>query len=300
VLDIERFCSTYHIPILPEGHHHCHAGWMQLHCPFCGGADGWHLGFNLQWGNFNCWRCGSLKTLNVIGAFLKTNRKQDILDVLRKFQIRKQGEPLRERVERNDKLDPPVGMGPLTRLHRLYLRRRGFNPTALEQLWGLRATTHLSGEWNWRIVAPIRDQDGRVVAYQGRAIQTDVRPKYKMTDRDDALIDPSHLLYGLECAQKSVVIVEGVVDVWKIGPGAVATFGIDWKQEQANRLRCFNQRYVLFDPEPKAQQRALALAENLSLFGGVTEVIYGYDTDPGDFTNAQVRRLRTKLGLHSL
>lgn len=300
MLDIEKFCSHYRIPLLASGHHHCHEGWVQLHCPVCaGGREGWHLGFNLQWGNFHCWRCGSLSFLRVVGAILHTNRKYDILEVVQRFQTGRKDKALAE-IERKREATPPPGLVPLSRVHRLYLRRRNFNPTPLAKLWGLWATQHLSGIWNWRIIIPIRDRDGLIVAYQGRAIKDGVHPKYRTSKNEDSLIDPRHLLYGLDHAKNAVVIVEGAADVWRIGPGAVATLGIGWKLQQANRLRCFDKRYILFDPEPKAQQQALSLAECLSVFGGTTEVISGYKTDPGNMTPTQVRRLRRKLGLPPL
>jgi hypothetical protein len=95
----------------------------------------------------------------------------------------------------------------------------------------------------------------------------------------------------------SVVAVEGATGVWRIGPGAVGVLGIGWKMEQANRLRRFRKRFILFDPEPKAQARAIGLANVLSGYPGETEVISGFDVDPGDLNDRQVKRIRKACGL---
>jgi DNA primase len=185
----------------------------------------------------------------------------------------------------------------MTHHHRWYLRGRGFDPKALEEEWGLLGTQHLSSRWNWRIVIPVQDARGRVVAYQGRTIREGVEPKYRMTDHADIPADPRSLIYGInKTREDGVIIVEGVTGVWRLGPGAVATFGIDWKREQANQLRHFERRFIIYDPEPKAQERALGLARWLGIFPGTTEVVEGFQTDPGDFTPELARKIRRRLG----
>jgi len=185
----------------------------------------------------------------------------------------------------------------MLRQHRRYLRGRGFKPSQLANDWGLLGTGHMSGIWNWRVIVPIHNEAGAVVAYQGRAITSTAEPKYRMTPDDDALEDPKSILYGVHLAERSVIVVEGVTGVWRIGPGAVATLGIDWSREQADRLRQFERRFILFDPEPQAQQRAEELANWVSYFPGETELISGFDTDPGEYTTEQVTNIRQDLGV---
>ena len=135
-----------------------------------------------------------------------------------------------------------------------------------------------------------------MVAYQGRAINDDVRPKYKMADDKDCLMDPKTLVYGLHKAkEKEVIIVEGITDVWKLGRGAVATLGIDWNTTQANLLRCYTRRFIAFDPEPVAQKRAMELAKWLSFYPGVTELIEELSCDPGAMNEEEVEQLKSLL-----
>jgi hypothetical protein len=295
MLDFVRLCQKYHIPYLEgAGHHHAHAGWLQLSCPRCSPNSGWHLGF--AGGTFNCWRCGKLPFRTTLAALLKMP-PESIGPIIHEFQTTRPPQtPYGASIPRKGPLVPPRGCGAILGQHRRYLAQRGFDPDTLVQEWGILGTNHLAGIWSWRVIIPICNAGDQVVAYQGRAIQEDATPKYRMTDRDDCLEDPDGLLYGLnKVPGESVIIVEGVTGVWRLGPGAVATFGIDWTRERANLLRRFKRRMILFDPEVLAQKRAVELAEHLSIFPGVTEVISGFPTDPGDLTPRRVARVRALL-----
>jgi hypothetical protein len=180
--------------------------------------------------------------------------------------------------------------------HRQYLRQRGFHPEQLARDWNLRGTTYLSKEWSWRIVFPICDQEGTTAAYCGRALDDEVRPKYRMSSEEQISQDPRSLLYGIHAAQESVVVVEGPSDVWRLGPGAVATLGIKWKPEQAYLLKQFPRRFVMFDPEPQAQIQARRLAEWLGMFSGETELIEGLESDPGSLPQVEADRMMKELG----
>lgn len=189
-------------------------------------------------------------------------------------------------------------MGPLAPQHIKYLRSRNFDPDKLTKLWDLTGTQHLSGEWSWRVIIPVKTASGQVIAYQGRSISPTAKPKYKMSRDEDILEEPQGLLYGLQWATgDDIIIVEGATGVWRLGPGTLATFGIDWKLPQANKLRKYKRRFILFDPEPQAQKRAQELAEWLSYFPGTTEILTGFDTDPGDFTEKQAEEIRQELKL---
>jgi len=193
-------------------------------------------------------------------------------------------------------LKPPPGMGPLGRPHLRYLEKRGFTPGDLVEEWGLEGTQHLSGPWSWRVVAPVKDRENHIVAYVGRSILQNGKPKYKMTDEEDILVDPKTLLYGIEKVQKKVLVVEGPADVWRMGPGAVALLGIDWKREQAAILRDIPERYIMLDPESLAQRRARRLAEWLGIFPGITEILTDLSTDPGGLSPQRALGIRKVLG----
>ena len=290
MLDFLKLARDRHLPYILSGHHHCHEGWAQVHCLCTGCRHGWHLGWNLEKGFFHCWRCGPINKVQYLSAALRLP-PGDVLGLLRQYETNRTP-PRRTPVARPPSVPLPQGTGPLGRAHRLYLEGRGFDPDRLVEEWGLLATGQTADAWRWRVIIPIT-HEGELAAYQGRAIGPDVQPRYHTTDATACTVPPTELIYGLDRVPGDhVVIVEGVTGVWRLGPGAVATLGIDWKREQANRLRTFPTRYILFDPEPLARRKAISLARHLSQFGGHTEVLDDLPTDSGALPWSKVKRLR--------
>ncbi len=294
MLNFVRFAQDHNLPYTSSGHHHCSTGWVQTHCPFCaGGHEGYHLGFNLSGGYFNCWRCSRLKHVDVIRALARVSEEQ-AKRILRKYNDGKKGHKEAPKV-RKRKLKTPFDTGPLEFVHRKYLRSRGF-PRSIITEWELKGTRHLSDLWNWRIVFPIKTENDLTVAWCGRSIHKTVKPKYRMTDDVDCLDDPQNFLYGMhKVPGDSVIIVEGPADVWRMGPGACATLGIDWHSPQANQLRRFQNRFIMFDPGKESQRRAADLADWLSYYPGQTEIISGLPCDPGDLPTKMVKKIRQEL-----
>ena len=304
-LDPFKFAQTYKLDHTETGHHHCHQGWIQFHCPFCtDGQHGYHLGFSIDKGNWNCWRCGGHGSWKVVGGLLKTSRSDLIMEVFRTCADTQDHYTVVQLAREARKLVVPPGLGPLAARHSNYLRSRGFKARAVAEEWDLHGTKHLSGDWSWRVVAPVADESGRTVAYVGRTVRKDHKPKYKVSEKDECLVDPKTLIYGIHKAHKSgVLIVEGPADVWRMGPGSVALLGIDWKKEQASALREFKKRFILFDSLDKrtgrvdrnAKRRAERLARYLSMFAGDTEIVDGFDSDPGDFTDTYAKEVMREL-----
>ncbi len=299
-IDFVSLCNDRGIDCITEGHHHCSTGWCQLNCPFCSnGSYGYHLGFNIENQNFSCWKCGGKKTISVYERLLGTNDRREIFRILGKYQIdgQRNTKSIEKPKPRKRKCPEPPGLVDLQRQHKLYLKRRGFSFKRLTREWDLKATCHLSLKWNWRVVAPVKDIDGFTCAYNGRIIKDGVKPKYKLTKEEDITINPDSLLYGIDKADmnKGVVIVEGMSDSWRMGFGSVATLGIKWTNAQANTLRRFPKRYVMYDNAPDAQKQAKSLAKYLSAFSGETEVITGLEGDPGDLSQKEANSIMKEL-----
>ncbi len=171
------------------------------------------------------------------------------------------------------KVKLPYKCGVMGPPHRKYLKGRGYDPGHLEDVWGLQGTTGL-GPYKWRIVAPIYYK-GQLVSYQCRDISDKHALKYMACPQAEEAQDHQTLVYGFDQVPgDTVVIVEGIADVWRLGPGAVATYGIDWTPAQANILRGFKNRLVFYDAnETPAAASAERLAGYLSGFRGSTEVL---------------------------
>jgi hypothetical protein len=192
----------------------------------------------------------------------------------------------------------PAGCGPLQQPHRNYLRHRGFNDHRLEADWGIQGTGPI-GQYKFRIIAPIY-LDGRLISYQGRDITGRQDLPYKACTREQEALHHKHSLYGIDKVPGDrALVVEGLFDVWRMGPGAIAPFGIEYTEEQvlmmADRLRHV---HILFDPEEQAQRQADKMAIDLMQYGVEVDLLNLTERDdPADMTPAEALSLMGSLGI---
>jgi len=274
------------ITTAPEGHHHARPGWIQIDCPFCAkDAHKWHLGYSLEGNYFNCWRCGSqplMKTLMELTNLPYHKCKQ----LISELEI-----PKFEKEEVTGTLIIPKGVGELQKAHIEYLRRRGFSYQKLKRLWKVQGIG-IAKRLSWRIFVPIIYQ-GNVVSWTTRSIsKSSGITRYVSAGLEEEAIPHKSLLYGEDYVRYGIIIHEGVTDVWKMGPGAVCTFGTGFTQAQINRILKYPLRAVCFDNEREARRRAEKLAGELSVFPGRT---YNVNLDAKDIvgcSSKDIRRLR--------
>lgn len=122
-----------------------------------------------------------------------------------------------------------------------------------------------------RIMFPIKDRQGRVVGFAGRALDDTVLPKY-LNSTDSVVFNKQHILYGFyEARQKRAtnwLLVEGYLDVialYQAGIyGAVAPMGTALGEQQIKALlRLTDTLTLCFDGDnagQKAAMRAVSVA----------------------------------------
>lgn len=120
-----------------------------------------------------------------------------------------------------------------------------------------------------RVIFPIKDKQGKIVGFAGRAMRDDVAPKY-LNSSDSVVFSKQHILYGYyESRQqraKQWLIVEGYMDVialYQAGIyGAVAPMGTAVNEGQISGLLQFNDTLTLcFDGDKAGQKAALRTLE---------------------------------------
>lgn len=294
--DFESFTREHRVDLAPDGHKHTREGWINLSCPFCMGHDGYHLGFNVSGCYFFCWRCGWHPDFEVVGELLGIS-KGKALALIKEFPARP--------THREDKRDRvgapecvlPFGCGDFSPLHLEYLKRRRFNPEYVKTQWGARGTKSLSGEYSWRVVSPIYF-DGHLVSYHSRDITgKDPVPHRACPEKKEVRLH-KHCLYGYDQTNPDfVVVVEGITDVWRLGPGAVATFGIQYSEPQVRLLRNWPRVVVLYDSgEPEARVQARKLAADLGALGvPKVELVWLDVEDPDDLSQSDADHLMEQL-----
>ena len=136
-----------------------------------------------------------------------------------------------------------------------------------------------------------------MVSWTTRTISSDESiTRYVSASPQEESISHKSILYGEDLARQVIVIVEGPVDAWAIGPGAVATLGIVYSTAQINRMIRFPVRYILFDSEIEAQKRAKKLSNSLSCFPGTTAIItLDSGKDAAEADADEIKKLRKEV-----
>lgn len=142
-----------------------------------------------------------------------------------------------------------------------------------------------------RIIFPIRDLTGKVIAFGGRAL-ADFGPKY-LNSPETPLYHKSHHLYGLDLAREEIrrrnfsILVEGYFDC--VAPhqfgfrNVVASLGTSLTENQVKILGRYSPKVVInFDPDAAG---IAAVVRSIDLFGqagmqvNVVELPAGSDPD---------------------
>ena len=182
-----------------------------------------------------------------------------------------------------------------------FLRQHGATDGEMQEA-GLAIKPDGGGElWDrfrQRIIIPIHDEHGELVAFGGRVIDDTAQPKYLNTSQT-ALYDKGRTLFNLHRARKSIhelkhaVLMEGYFDAitaWQANvTNVVTTSGTALGEHQVRLLKRETQELLLaFDRDDaglNATQRAIELATKSGIYIKVVRVPQG--KDPDDYLRAQ-------------
>ena len=158
----------------------------------------------------------------------------------------------------------------------------------------------LYDKFHGRLIFPIRDHRGAVVAFGGRAVG-DEQPKY-LNSQTTPIYNKSQLLYALDLAgpeiraQSQAVIMEGYMDVLAAHQygvkNAVASLGTAFTNDHARLLSRFApespgrlQVLLAFDGDGAGAKAALASLEKLNTYDFVDArvLMFPEGLDPDDF-----------------
>jgi DNA primase len=145
-----------------------------------------------------------------------------------------------------------------------------------------------------RLMIPICRDTGSVIAFGGRAVDTDQQPKY-LNSPETPIYSKGRTLYGLNLSKNAIrqrkfaILVEGYFDfaqVYQAGfQGVVASCGTALTPHQAQQLRRFTSKVVLsFDPDAAGQGAAAKSCEMLVAEGfAVNVAVLPAGDDPDAF-----------------
>lgn len=149
-----------------------------------------------------------------------------------------------------------------------------------------------------RVVFPIRDMSGRIVAFNARHM-TGGTPKYLISPPGARMpLFPAKI----DSIQASVILVEGIYDMLNLHDkgltNAVCCFGtrnINEEKLSILRLQGIEEAIVFFDGDEAGQTAAIKVQEMCKNVDLLTRNINIADIDPGALTENQVEKLKSKL-----
>jgi DNA primase len=155
-------------------------------------------------------------------------------------------------------------------------------------------TTSIYSKFRNRVVFPITNETGRVIAFTGRTLSTDEKtgPKY-LNSPETAIYSKSRVLFNLDQAKEAIrkldyaILVEGQMDcisVYAAGfHNVIASSGTAFTELQARLLGRFSKNVVVnFDPDTagaKATERTLGLLVEEEFQIKVLTLEAGFDPD---------------------
>lgn len=273
-------------------HHHVTSGWVGVDCTKCSPGSGhFRCGIHINTLRVSCWTCGPNHTISSLLSELTgqpwTAVKGWIARLGRSGAILAPSRPVPV-----GKYTPPAGVGPLEKPHRNYLVKRGFDPDEIAEIWGV-GGIGLALKLQWRLFIPVNLGD-KPVSWTTRAIG-DATVRYVSAKPEHESVALKSTLYGSHLTKQSCVVVEGPVDVWRIGPGAVALYGLSYTPAQVALIAKYPVRAICLDNEHTAQRRARKLADDLAPFAGVTYVVQLSGKDAAEAPAEEIAELRRRF-----
>lgn len=286
--NIQQFLTDYRVSFHDQsGHSHATRGWIQTDCPQCSPDSGWfRLGISTSGRSANCWVCGPIKVFSCIKSL--TGAPSDQIIALLKGARPSVSDTIPRGI-----LTIPKSVGDLTKAHKAYLRRRGFDPAQLIDEWDIQGIS-ISKKLGWRIFIPVTLR-GKVVSWTTRSISDKSELRYISAKPEEESVALKSLLYGQDKAKNSIVVVEGPFDVWRIGPGAVCTFGISYSKSQLMRIASYPMRTIIFDKDKSGRRAARRLCRELAEFEGVTNNVELDSKDPGSACDGEIAEIRRRF-----
>jgi DNA primase len=188
-------------------------------------------------------------------------------------------------------LTMPVGYFPFT---------EDFRNISGKTLSAFKAFTH--EDFEGRIVFPIYDNAGTLVAFQGRYLYSETSPKYKFypTAVKNLPLFPANVVP----IQSSVIVVEGIFDMLNLYDkgitNVVTTFGCTPSKSITHKfdllhIQGVTKIIIMYDGDEAGRKGADTLQSLLSNKFIVHKVLLEEGQDPGSLNPFQIKHLREEL-----
>jgi DNA primase len=303
-VSLEAVLRHYQIPGLRR-----HRDQLQGCCPIHHGQRDDSFRAHLTKNIFQCFACHARGTvLDFVAAIEQCSIREAALRLQEWFEVRVSeprlyavatGRQKRELVRKEKGSNRPLGFA-LTGVERNhpYLAQRGIDPaTAAKFGVGFYPGP---GLMSGRIVIPIRNLHGQLVAYAGRALD-DGPPKYKLPAGFRKALEVFNLHRVMAAGGKTVIVVEGYFDCMRVHqagfPRVVALMGSSLSAAQESALLHHFARIVLMlDGDVAGRSATEVIATRLSERRSVQLVRVPDGSQPDQLSSSTIKQLLMMAG----
>lgn len=288
--------ELYKIGAADHGNTHYSDGWVNVHCPFCSGSQNYHLGWNMAEKYFTCYRCGFKNPVYTLTKLLNIT-KNEAINLLKESGSKKIIK--REHTLKRKKFKVPPYQCELDNLplHQKYLTKRGFDWKFIKKNFNVTGTKAISSiddiNLKFRLIIPIQSY-GKTISWTTRDVSGNSNLKYISCPKEREIIEHKTTLYQHPNSE-SVVLCEGVFDVWKVqmaGYNSTCCFGIKYTPSQIQCLLKYKKVIIFFDSERQAKRQAKKISKVLNLACIETKIINcPPGIDAGDMDAKQIQNL---------
>lgn len=266
------------------------------------GKEAFHA--NLKRGLFHCFACGAggnvldfvaaMEGCSIREAAMRLQGSHDI-DSANMTRAPANGSAARKLVTKKRSVNSPLSFSLAIDQRHPYLDRRGMDAATARHF----GVGYYSGPglMRGRIVIPIHDPSGRLVAYCGRTVDG-ADPRYRFP----AGFQKSQILFNYHRARAAagdqVIVVEGFFDCMRVHQSGfscvVALMGARLSQAQKDLLTGrFSHVALLLDGDPTGRAATARIASDLAPACSVTALLVPPGMQPDQMTAEQVRQVLT-------
>jgi len=300
--DIVAFLNAHGVPWTDKGatvSRKC----IGVRCPFCG-DDGMHCGIFRDFKNWVCWKCGRKGLLWSLTEALcgvghdqlaegvvkppvpenPADRIRQILAAPSGVRFAKETKPAQ--LPKSNPIRPGVRIPPKVEA---FLLARRFTYEDAER-YGARYCYQLQSPFYDRLILPV-NMYGELVSFQGRDVTGLSDIKYHSPDA--SAIKSS--LYGYdrwESVGRRMLLVEGALDVWRIGDEALGCFGTSISRDQLDLIAGLRLREIDLLWDSDAYWAAVRLLPSLIPLAEMVRLVrLPEGEDPDSLGRIRVERL---------
>lgn len=303
-MELTEWLEEHDVEYFTDGKNVSH-GWVNIQCPFpgCGDTSN-HCGIRLSDLRISCWICGSDHTfVNLAMELTECSYKEAIYT--KKSLSRGAGyDPLLTRRQSDTSSNitrlPLEATPDFTKKHLDYLRSRGFIPPKKYIKKYKLLATHPIGKYQFRIIIPVY-MNNQLVSFTSRDVTGKQTPPYLSASDKEGKMNIKSTIYNYDNLRprSNAILVEGALDVWKLGDGTISPFGVKYTDRQIILLKRkeIQTLFIMFDNDSAGRAGGRNFAKVMApLVKKIEVVTFETINDPGDLSIDEVSVLKYQIG----